>query len=969
MSSGHDYYWLDGNTPMKRIEYSQLRTQYLEFPLPIAVPVLSIGAVGLQDLDADGDLDIVTQLDNTVYTFVNTPILGVPTYALGSSFTAPNGEVYTAFNTLDINNDGILDILGIGSGGQADAFIGTQEASAITYTYNGNNTLYGFPTADETDGKFVGIVGAGLATISVPTASYFIELAGNGTSAPKLVVDVYDGDLGGLNDVGTGNTCYRLYEASNKQSSGGNLLISKTSAGMADSAWSNLYTGTALASAQGASGDYFYRLDVSLADDCNGNQLSTDNIDNNFKIRSNGQIGKELGDVLFEGADSDGEFAAVTSSSYGDYDYNGSFDFYIDVGQNGVVNPDPAAGEDTGSKELVLFDFDADDLDNTKYPGVADGANHEIGWQLFDPGGYERLYANVVSGNYPTGEEGSKYPTIVDRAGTWTWHWHDVLTANAVNIQQAASPTQYAMYGARVHRRTVSDALPPAGWTSANLDNYFTPVVLGSKNSCATAADRLAVPDTTAAQTILASSTSLYADLQAEVLAAKLNIQRSAGRIAGLDDAIVYGRSLSVKHAVAQAEAVLGAGASGTTAAQVRDALRLMRGINHGEITFAGARALTSVQGGLDTDGDGIRDEVDNCAAVANPGQRDYNLDGIGDVCDPVPTVACVAPNGQGGFTAYFDLSNAGPTVQIMRGSQNAVMGSTARPPVLMPDGTTQRALVADSSGAPIVWSVYQNSATASLSSPKCLTLNAASLRYGSQAVLYASDELRIQNNVSVSDCSDVVNAGTGQTFVSAGAHVGDVYSRGPVQMDSGSSAMIVSAAGPVQKQATTETQGVLSVSAASFAPFSWSVDFPAGNWSTVNLEPDTQKTIGPGSFAAVSVKSRSTLHLRSGAYYFASLTLEPDATLALDASNGTVTIYVRDDLTFRGTVTGVTRASDLVLASFGTNMVPVESSLRGTILVPNAQLVLGSSPARTYRGRFVARRIEVRAGSIVTLE
>jgi Leucine-rich repeat (LRR) protein len=37
----------------------------------------------------------------------------------------------------------------------------------------------------------------------------------------------------------------------------------------------------------------------------------------------------------------------------------------------------------------------------------------------------------------------------------------------------------------------------------------------------------------------------------------------------------------------------------------------------------------------LDTDGDGIPDEVDNCPSTANPDQADFDDDGLGDACDP----------------------------------------------------------------------------------------------------------------------------------------------------------------------------------------------------------------------------------------------------------------------------------------------------------------------------------------------
>jgi hypothetical protein len=39
--------------------------------------------------------------------------------------------------------------------------------------------------------------------------------------------------------------------------------------------------------------------------------------------------------------------------------------------------------------------------------------------------------------------------------------------------------------------------------------------------------------------------------------------------------------------------------------------------------------------GDLDPDGDGVLGEDDNCPLVSNADQADYDLDGIGDVCDP----------------------------------------------------------------------------------------------------------------------------------------------------------------------------------------------------------------------------------------------------------------------------------------------------------------------------------------------
>jgi len=43
--------------------------------------------------------------------------------------------------------------------------------------------------------------------------------------------------------------------------------------------------------------------------------------------------------------------------------------------------------------------------------------------------------------------------------------------------------------------------------------------------------------------------------------------------------------------------------------------------------------------GQLDTDGDGVPDDQDNCPSTPNPGQEDSDRDGVGDVCDNCPTI------------------------------------------------------------------------------------------------------------------------------------------------------------------------------------------------------------------------------------------------------------------------------------------------------------------------------------------
>ncbi len=88
--------------------------------------------------------------------------------------------------------------------------------------------------------------------------------------------------------------------------------------------------------------------------------------------------------------------------------------------------------------------------------------------------------------------------------------------------------------------------------------------------------------------------------------------------------------------------------------------------IHQGTLTYGANYAISYIGntftifmtlGQMDTDNDGIKDDVDNCVLIPNADQKDTDGDGIGDVCDPTPfgnlQPLLVPVTGFGGFTIF----------------------------------------------------------------------------------------------------------------------------------------------------------------------------------------------------------------------------------------------------------------------------------------------------------------------------
>ena len=233
---------------------------------------------------------------------------------------------------------------------------------------------------------------------------------------------------------------------------------------------------------------------------------------------------------------------------------------------------------------------------------------------------------------------------------------------------------------------------------------------------------------------------------------------------------------------------------------------------------------------------------------------------------------------------------------------------------------------------------------------------------------LSASDSLTIDDRVVVGTTSALEIAaafGTSTTAIAAGvqAHA-NLTSKGPVTL--GSSARVfgfVRSGSTVAKQAGAQDGSEFLNAAITPIPTQWTVVFPDTNQGDVSLEPGLTRTLAPGSWGNLTVKSRSKVFLSTGTYFFQSMaSTEPDAQILLNKTAGPIFIYVKTGFTLKGPFVsnGGLEGEELV-GYVGSTTADIESPLLGTIVAPNATVELRRpSNNAAHRGAVFAKGIHV---------
>jgi hypothetical protein len=236
-----------------------------------------------------------------------------------------------------------------------------------------------------------------------------------------------------------------------------------------------------------------------------------------------------------------------------------------------------------------------------------------------------------------------------------------------------------------------------------------------------------------------------------------------------------------------------------------------------------------------------------------------------------------------------------------------------------------------------------------------------------------ASDTLRVADRAStispLTGAVSLVNTGTVQTDVGADTKLGTIISQSAIVIrDRSKVSGDAQSAGDISLINGATVSGTVKrlTAITPLQTFSWTVTFPAPG-SAVSLEPDTSRTLSPGSYGDVSVKSRSTLRLNPGTYFVNSFSIEPQAIVAVDG--GPVSLYVATTMNFKGTISAGAQDRSFLVGVAGTGTVLLESPFTGTIVAPNATIRFATVGGTGYTGSFFARGIDIQPDSVISLE
>ena len=333
------------------------------------------------------------------------------------------------------------------------------------------------------------------------------------------------------------------------------------------------------------------------------------------------------------------------------------------------------------------------------------------------------------------------------------------------------------------------------------------------------------------------------------------------------------------------------------------------------------------------------------------------------------PIVDCVLNRTPDTFTAYFDYDNPLSFRSIALGSRNDVVSTDPLADFVQPNefrAARQNAFMADfPSAGSISWSLEGLTVKADRNSPQCSGRELSTVAFAPQTALFGAESVTLGDHVLVRSSSEFASVlSGGEVSVGGDTAVGHVFA--------GARAVLAAHAevrGTLVTAQAVEALGNASVKGQerehAVVPshsIAWWVNFGSAHSGTT-LAPNETRTLAPGAYGDVVVPSGAVLTLKPGRYQFASLSVASAG--ALSAAGGDVIVHVASSLQHHGQ-TRIASDASLMLGYLGTDSAAIDGSFRGTVVAPNAAVVLGAVRNSVYTGAFFARALEVRPSSIV---
>ena len=205
-----------------------------------------------------------------------------------------------------------------------------------------------------------------------------------------------------------------------------------------------------------------------------------------------------------------------------------------------------------------------------------------------------------------------------------------------------------------------------------------------------------------------------------------------------------------------------------------------------------------------------------------------------------------------------------------------------------------------------------------------------------------------------------IVNMGK-ETHIGSSTTVGNAYAAGVIQLEKRAIVEGKLIADKVKKQADSKIPEDYDFPVKMPVDVSWTTEFIKKNKGHVDLKAKQNQVLEPGQYQSVSISKDSSLTLRTGIYHFDSLKTLAGANIILNNSEGTILLYVRENLQHQGMFKAKGKSSDLLIVYLGESDVELHAAFDASLWAVNANVIFHPLESGEHNGTYYAKSVFVK--------